>query len=79
MADYVKESLHNLQSGSYHPSRECFMADIVDDPHHDATPEGHVASANNGTSHGGGGMRLPRILLTGMGLWRAQRSHPTHV
>jgi hypothetical protein len=54
MADYVKESLHNLQSGSYHPSRECFMADIVDDPHHDATPEGHVASANNGTSHGGG-------------------------
>jgi hypothetical protein len=53
MADYIKESLHDLQSGSYHRSRECFMADIVDDPHRETTPEGHVVSANNGTCHGG--------------------------
>jgi hypothetical protein len=29
------------------------MADIIDNPHHEATSEGHIASANNDTSHGG--------------------------
>jgi hypothetical protein len=66
MADYIKESIHDLlasdsesisysasNQGSYHPSCECFMVDIVDDHHHEATPEGHIASANNGAPHGG--------------------------
>jgi hypothetical protein len=66
MADYVEELLHDLlasnsksatdsasSQGSYYPSHECFMVDIIDDPHREATPEGHVTSANNGASHGG--------------------------
>jgi hypothetical protein len=68
MADYVEESIHDLlandsesisdstsNQGSYHPSCECFMADIVDDPHHEATLEGHVTSANDGAPHGRNG------------------------
>jgi hypothetical protein len=34
------------------------MADIVDDPHREATLEGHVMSANNGGPHGGNGTPL---------------------
>jgi hypothetical protein len=68
MADYIEESIHDLlvndlesisdsasSQGSYHPSRECFAADIVDDPHREATPEGHIVSANDGAPHGGNG------------------------
>ena len=49
MLDYDHESLHDVldvhvgdsssDSGSHHPSQECFMAD---------TPEGHVQSASGG-------------------------------
>jgi hypothetical protein len=73
MANYIDESIYDLltsdlesisdsafSQGSYHPSRECFMAEIVDNPHREATPKGHVTSANDGTPHGGTG--LPRIL-----------------
>jgi hypothetical protein len=79
MADYVVESIHDLlmsdsesisdfvsSQGSYHPSRECFMADIIDDPHHKVIPKGLVMSANNGAPYGGTG--IPRILLMGVGL-----------
>jgi hypothetical protein len=68
MADYIEESIHDLlakdsesisdsasSQGSYHPSRECFMADIVDDPHREVTFEGHVTSANDGAPHVGNG------------------------
>jgi hypothetical protein len=68
MANYVVESIHDLlasdsesisdsasSQGSYHPSCECFMAEIVDDAHREATLEGHVASANDGAPHGGNG------------------------
>jgi hypothetical protein len=90
MADYIEESIHYLltsdsesisdstsSQGSYHPLRECFMAKIVDDPHHEVTLQGHIASANDGTPHGGTG--LSRILPMGAGLWRTQKSRPTHV
>jgi hypothetical protein len=68
MADYVVESIHDLlmsdsesisdfvsSQGSYHPSRECFMADIIDDPHHEVIPKGLVMSANNSAPYGGNG------------------------
>jgi hypothetical protein len=71
MANYVEESIHDLlandlesisdsasSQGSYHPSCECFKANIVDDPHHEATLEGHVMSANDGAPHGGNGTPL---------------------
>jgi hypothetical protein len=45
LADYIEESIHDLlasdsesisdfasSQGSYQPSRECFMTDIIDDP-----------------------------------------------
>jgi hypothetical protein len=31
------------------------MADIVDDPHREVTPEGHVVSSDNGARHWGNG------------------------
>jgi hypothetical protein len=90
MSDYIEESIHVLlknnsesisnfasSQGSYHPSCECFMANIIDNPHREATLEGHITSVNNHTLHGG--MRLPRILPMGTGLWRVQRSRPTCV
>jgi hypothetical protein len=53
MANYIEGSSHDLlasdsesisdfasSQGSYHPSHECFMAEIVDDPHHEVTPKG---------------------------------------
>jgi hypothetical protein len=52
MADYIMVSIHDLlvsdsesisdstfSQGSYHPSCKCFMAEIVDDTHREATPE----------------------------------------
>jgi hypothetical protein len=69
MADYIEGSIHDLlasdsesifdfvsNQGSYHPLRECFMAEIVDDPHREVTPEGHITSANDDTPHIGNGM-----------------------
>jgi hypothetical protein len=66
MADYVIESIHKLltsdletisdsasSQGSYHPSCECFMAKIADDPRREVTPKGCGASADDDTSHGG--------------------------
>jgi hypothetical protein len=60
MADYIMELIHELltsdsktisdsasSQGSYHPSHECFMAEITDDPHREATPEGRSASADD--------------------------------
>jgi hypothetical protein len=71
MADYVMESIHDLlvsdsesiydsasTQGSYHPSHECFMVEIIDNTHHEVTPEGHVMSANDGAPHGGNGTPL---------------------
>jgi hypothetical protein len=68
MADYIVETIHDLlvsnlksitdstsSQGSHHPSRECFMVEIVDDTHREATPEGHIASANNDAPHSGNG------------------------
>jgi hypothetical protein len=68
MANYIEESIHDLlvndseiisdspsSQGSYHPLHECFMADIVDDPHCEATLKRHVVSDNDGTPHGGNG------------------------
>jgi hypothetical protein len=68
MADYIEESIHDLlandlesisdsasSQGSYHTSHECFMADIVDDPHREVTFKGHIVSANDGTPHVGNG------------------------
>jgi hypothetical protein len=76
MANYIVESIHNLlvsdsetisdsasSQESYHPSRECFMAEITDDTRREATPEGRGASADDGTPHGG--MGLPYILPMG--------------
>jgi hypothetical protein len=90
MADYVVESIHDLlandsesisdfvsSQGSYNLSHEYFMADIIDDPHSEATPEGHVTSANNGAPRGGTG--LPCTLLIGVRLRRTQRSHPASI
>jgi hypothetical protein len=90
LADYIVESIHDLlvsdlesisnstsSQGSYHPSHECFMAEIVDDTHHEVTPEGHIMSANDGAPHGGIG--LPHAPLMGVGLRRMQKFRPTHV
>jgi hypothetical protein len=65
LADYIVESIHDLlvsdlesisdstsSQGSYHPSHECFMAEIVDDTHSEVTPEGCIVSANDGAPHG---------------------------
>jgi hypothetical protein len=62
MTDYITKLIHDLlmndlesisnpasSQGSYHPSHEHFMVDIIDDPHYEATPKGHVTSANDGT------------------------------
>jgi hypothetical protein len=81
MVDYITKSIHDLltndsesisdpasSQGSYHPSHEHFMVDIIDDPHYEATPKGHVVSANDGALQGGIG--LPHILPMGAGLWR---------
>jgi hypothetical protein len=66
MADYFMESIHDpltsdsesisssiSSQGSYHPSRECFIVDIADGAHHEATPEGHVTNVNDGAPHEG--------------------------
>jgi hypothetical protein len=55
MADYLMESIHDLLAsdsesisdsgssrGSYHPSCECFMADVADDALHEETPDGAI-------------------------------------
>jgi hypothetical protein len=83
MADYVMESIHDLlvsdsetisdstsSQGSYHPLRECFMAEIANDARREVTLKGRVASADAG---------LPRILPMGMGRWQTRRSHLTHI
>jgi hypothetical protein len=89
MVDYVMESIHDLlvsnsesisdftsSQGSYHPSRECFMADIIDDLHHEATPEGHIVSANDDAPHGGNGT-LPHP-ANGRGATVDAEVPPTH-
>jgi hypothetical protein len=53
MANYIVESIHNLlvsdsetisdsasSQESYHPSRECFMAEITDDTRRERDPRG---------------------------------------
>jgi hypothetical protein len=68
MANCVVGSIHDLlasdseiisdsasSQGSYHPSHECFMAEIANDTRREATPEGHGTSASDGTPHGGNG------------------------
>jgi hypothetical protein len=90
LADYIMESIHDLlvrdlesisdstsSQGSYHPSHECFMAEIVDDTHREVTPKGRVVSANDGAPHGGTG--LPHAPLMGIGLRWMQKFRPTHV
>jgi hypothetical protein len=65
MAEYIEELINDLLAsdlesisdsssgqGCYHPSHECFMEDIIDNPHREATPEGHIMSVNNIASHG---------------------------
>jgi hypothetical protein len=89
MADYIMESIHDLlvsdsktifdsasSQGSYDPSSECFMAEIANDTHRETTLEGRVASADDGTPHGGAG--LSRILPMGTGLRWTRRTRPTH-
>jgi hypothetical protein len=71
MANYIVESIHDLlvsdsesisdfvsSQGSYHPSRECFMADIVDNPHRKAPrrachecQQQHLSWGNGTPSH----------------------------
>jgi hypothetical protein len=76
MADYIVKSIHDLlasdlesisdsgsSQGSYHPSRQCFMAEIIDDAHHEATPKGPIANANDGAPHEGN--RTPRCPTNG--------------
>jgi hypothetical protein len=61
MANYLMESIHDLLAldsesisdssssrGSYHPSCECFMADVVDDAFREETPNGAVQSVSDG-------------------------------
>jgi hypothetical protein len=90
MANYVVESIHDLlvrdpestsdsasSQGSYHPSHECFMAEIADDAHREATPRD--VSRVPMTVPLMGGMGLPPHFADGHGLWQMRRSHPTHV
>jgi hypothetical protein len=61
MADYLVEPIHDLLAsdsesisdssssrGSYHPSRECFMADVADNALREETPDGAIQSVGDG-------------------------------
>jgi hypothetical protein len=78
VADYVMKLINDLlvsdlesfsdlasSQGSYHPLRECFMVEIVDDTRQEVTPEGHIVNANDGAPHGGN--RSPPCPVNGHG------------
>jgi hypothetical protein len=78
MADYIVKSIHDLlasnsesisdsasSQGTYHPSRECFMAEITNGAHREVTPKGPITNAHDGTPHGGNG--TPRCPADGRG------------